>query len=93
MRRRLLWSVVMAMLSPATLAKDRLLELNQATQAQLESLSGVGPELAERLLKVRSVKAFESWADLRRRVSGIGAKQAKKLSDQGLRIQGQALPG
>lgn len=93
MRRRLLWSVVMAMLPPATLAKDRLLELNQATQAQLESLSGVGPELAERLLKVRSVKAFESWADLRRRVSGIGAKQAKKLSDQGLRVQGQALPG
>ena len=92
-RRCLLRLGLLALLPLAGHARERLLELNQATQAQLESLSGVGPELAERLLKARSVKAFESWADLRRRVSGIGAKQANKLSDQGLRVQGQALPG
>lgn len=65
------------------------LELNQATQAQLESLAGVGPDLAERLLKARADKPFENWGDLRRRVTGVGAKLARKLSDQGLRVRGQ----
>lgn len=86
MRRRLL---LLAWL-PLAVSAQKLLELNTATQAQLESLAGVGPDLAERLLKARDARVFEDWADLRRRVSGIGPKLARHLSDQGLRIQGQA---
>lgn len=95
MRRRLwlLLALLPLTVPLAVRAEAKLLELNKATQAQLESLQGVGPELAERLLKAREVKAFESWADLRRRVSGIGPKLAKTLSGQGLRVQGQAFEG
>jgi competence protein ComEA len=66
------------------------LELNQASRAELESLPGIGPALAERLLTARAQQPFKDWADLRRRVRGIGAALARRLSAQGLRVQGLA---
>ena len=66
------------------------LEINKATQAQLESLPGIGPALAERILAARASAPFAGWADLRRRVKGLGKATARKLSDAGLRVQGQA---
>jgi competence protein ComEA len=86
MKRRLLLLALLPLAAGATAP----LELNKASQAQLESLSGVGPELAERMLKAREAKPFDNWADLRRRVRGIGPKLATALSHQGLRVQGQA---
>lgn len=65
------------------------LELNTASRAELESLAGIGPDLAARMLAARP---FKDWADLRRRVAGIGPKSAAKLSSQGLRVQGLAWP-
>lgn len=67
----------------------RLLELNTASRAQLESLRGLGPALVERLLLARQQRIFEGWADLRQRVRGIGPALAQRLSDQGLRVAGQ----
>lgn len=90
MRRRLLLLLAGWPLLARAAPAPKVLELNQATQAQLESLAGLGPDLSERLLKAREAKLFESWADLRRRVTGIGPKLAARLSDQGLRVQGQA---
>ena len=89
LRRSLLMLILgcrLAMADPATL------ELNQANRAQLESLPGIGPALAERLLEARQKQAFSDWADLLRRVQGIGRSSARKLSDQGLRINGQPIP-
>ncbi len=91
MRRRLLLLALLALQSLGAFAENSL-ELNKATQAQLESLAGVGPDLAERILQARERKPFEDWADLRRRVAGIGPKLARKLSDQGLRVQGLSFP-
>jgi len=76
-----------AAVAGTTAAAD--LEINAATQAQLESLPGIGPALAQRILDARAESPFESWADLRRRVHGIGAKLARKLSDLGLRVRGE----
>jgi len=76
----------MAMADPARL------ELNQANRAQLESLPGIGPALAERMLEAREKQAFSDWADLLHRVQGIGRNSGRKLSDQGLRINGQPMP-
>ncbi|MDM4765555.1 DUF655 domain-containing protein [Pelomonas sp. SE-A7] len=87
MRRRL---ALLGLLAAVARAEPSLLEVNQASQAQLESLEGVGPALAERILRQRQRKAFESWADLRKRVGGLGEKQAARLSAQGLRVRGQA---
>lgn len=81
MRRRalLLWAAVPA------LAQDGI-EANSATRAELESLSGLGPALVQRLLAARP---FKDWADLMQRVPGIKAATARKLSLAGLRVAGQ----
>lgn len=76
----------------AVAAQIKPLELNQASRAELESLPGLGPGLVERLLTERAQSAFTDWADLQRRVRGIGAITAKKLSALGLRVNGLAYP-
>lgn len=59
--------------------KDGLLNLNQATQAQLEELPGIGPVTAQAIIAWREEHGgFTSVADLRQ-VSGIGPKTFTKL--------------
>lgn len=55
--------------------------LNTATQAELEELPGVGPGLAKRIIAARQQKPFSSLADLDR-VSGIGPKLLTKLKNR-----------
>ena len=70
------------------------LEINQATEAELDSLRGLGPAFTRRVLSARSQQPFKDWPDLMRRVSGMGPRVARKLSEQGLTVQGQVLsPG
>lgn len=87
MKRRawLLWAAVPM---PAALAQAEV-EANTATRAELESLPGLGPALVQRLLAARP---FADWADLTRRVPGIKAAMARKLSSAGLRVAGTAFP-
>lgn len=60
--------------SPPAPAEPGKLDLNRATQADLEELPGIGAVLAERIVAYRTEHgAFASVADLRS-VSGIGAK-------------------
>ena len=66
------------------------LELNQATEAELDSLKGMGPALNRRVRAARTEQMFRDWADLQQRVSGIGGAKARTFSEQGLTIQGQA---
>ena len=65
-------------------------ELNLANQAELEQVAGLGPQLAERLLQARRDGVFLSWADAQKRVKGLGPASAKRLSDHGLRVNGEA---
>lgn len=55
--------------------------LNTASQAELEALPGVGPSLAERIIAARQEAPFTSLSDLDR-VSGVGPKLLKKLETQ-----------
>ena len=89
MDRRALLALLI--LSPALSAQPAPLELNTATRAQLESLQGIGPSLAEKILLARHKNLFTDWNDLRRRVRGVGPKLAAKLSSQGLVVNGWAL--
>jgi len=89
MNRRALLALLL--LAPAAWGQPATLELNEATLAQLESLPGIGPALAERLLLARANGPFKDWADLRRRVRGVGPKLAARLSAQGLVVNGWAL--
>ncbi len=63
------------------------LNLNTATQAQLELLPGVGPAMAERVIAYRSQHLFSSPAQIRR-VKGIGKKTYQKLQPY-LAVEGE----
>ena len=64
------------------------LDINRATQAELERLKGVGPQLSSRILAARSIQSFSDWEDFRKRVSGLGPLQSVRLSQQGLTVAG-----
>ncbi|NCT84000.1 MAG: helix-hairpin-helix domain-containing protein [Comamonadaceae bacterium] len=90
MRRRalLLWSTALPALAQAQEVVE--VEANTASRAALESLPGLGPALAQRLLANRP---FDDWAELMRRVPGIKTATARKLSAAGLRVAGRPFSG
>ncbi len=92
MRRRGWLIFMLSGLSARSLAQVKLLEANQASRAELESLPGLGPSLVETLLNARAQAPFSDWVDLRRRVQGLGPKTALKLSALGLRVNGLPYP-
>jgi competence protein ComEA len=61
-------------------------EVNTATEAELDSVKGLGPASTARILKARDQGAFKDWADFTRRVKGIKPAAAAKLSDAGLTV-------
>jgi competence protein ComEA len=85
--RRLLSGVVAGVFCHAALALD----INQANEAELDSLKGMGPSLSAKVLAARSQGTFKDWADLMQRVSGIRQNKAQQFSDQGLTVNGQPL--
>ncbi|WP_238546871.1 phospholipase D-like domain-containing protein [Synechocystis sp. PCC 6714] len=67
--------------SPKPLAKatpNRLVNLNRGSQEELESLPGIGPSTAEKIITTREQKAFTSLEDLGR-VKGIGPSKIEGL--------------
>lgn len=63
-------------------------EVNRASQAELETVKGIGPGLSAKILKAREAGAFKNWADMVERVGGIGAGNAAKFSQAGLTVGG-----
>ena len=80
-------------LASACLSACMATEINQATEAELDSVKGLGPFSTARILEARTQGLFKDWADLMRRVKGIKAAQAAKLSESGLRVNGKNLAG
>lgn len=77
--------------SPAAIVSDKpsvappkrsykgLLDLNSATDQDFEALPGIGPKLAERIMKYRrSVGGFHSLDELRK-VKGVGKKKFERI--------------
>lgn len=63
---------------PKRLSRGRL-DVNRATKQDFDALPGVGPKLAERIMKHRqSVGVFQSLDDLRE-VKGIGKKTFERI--------------
>ncbi|PZP29344.1 MAG: hypothetical protein DI603_16865 [Roseateles depolymerans] len=81
--------LALSLAASSALRAQAHVEVNTASRAQLESLPGLGPALVQRLLDGRP---FSDWADLLRRVRGLRAASAKRLSDAGLRVAGRAWP-
>ncbi|MEC4893747.1 MAG: DUF655 domain-containing protein [Oscillatoria sp. PMC 1051.18] len=55
-----------------------LININTATKKELETLPGIGPKLAQKVIETRQERPFTSLEDLQR-VSGIGASLVNKL--------------
>lgn len=65
--------------------------VNAATDEQLQQIKGIGPKTAALILEERERGGpFMDFQDLQERVKGIGAKRAQSLQQEGLTIQGGA---
>jgi competence protein ComEA len=64
--------------SPAGSAAGALVDINTATQAQLEELPGVGPATAQKIIAAREDAAFGAVEELRSR-GVLGEKTFEKL--------------
>jgi competence protein ComEA len=68
------------------------LEINQANEAELDSIKGMGPAMTRKVLAARTEKLFMNWKDFMTRVAGIGKAKAQQFSDQGVLVNGQSFP-
>ena len=85
------WRIASGLCAMWLCASSHALEINQANAAELDSLRGMGPALSTKVLQAREQRPFESWRDVMKRVSGFGPAKAQQFSDQGLKVNGQAL--
>jgi len=68
-------------------------DANKSSQAELETVKGIGPGLSSKILDARKSGTFKSWDDLVERVGGIGPGNAARFSSQGLTVSGAAYEG
>jgi competence protein ComEA len=64
------------------------INVNTATQSELESIKGIGPSKAKTIISERLDGGhFQDANDLQKRVRGIGMKSVEKMVDNGLTIE------
>jgi competence protein ComEA len=63
-------------------------DVNQASQADLEGIKGIGPSVAGKILNERKKAPFKNWEDMIDRVQGVGLGNAAKFSASGLTVNG-----
>jgi competence protein ComEA len=68
-------------------------DANVATQADLETVKGIGPGLSTKIMDARKEGTFKNWNDLVDRVVGIGPRNASRLSQAGLTVAGATFEG
>lgn len=88
----LLLAASLSLAAPA-FASASAVDVNQATQAELETVKGIGPSMSSKILAARKSGAFKDWDDLVQRVSGMGPGNARRMSEAGLRVGGSAFAG
>jgi len=83
-----LLTVILALFAAAAFAA---VDVNKATQADLESIKGIGPMISTKIIDERKKGGpFKDWDDVITRVKGIGEGNAAKFSGDGLTVNGAA---
>jgi competence protein ComEA len=73
------------------MAAAAAVDVNKATDAQLDAVKGIGPVTTKAIASERKKNGdFKSWDDLIKRVKGIGDKKAEALSKEGLTVNGDS---
>jgi competence protein ComEA len=72
----------------ASLTWAQQIDLNKATEVELDALKGLGPALTKAVMDERKKAPFKNWEDATSRVKGLGPQKASSLSEQGVRVQG-----
>jgi len=89
----MLQRIVALLLSVFAAAAFAAVDVNKANQADLESIKGIGPTIATKILDERKKGSFKDWNDVINRVKGIGEKNATAFSADGLTVNGVAYTG
>ena len=88
-----MWKKIAGVLLPlsfAGLTWAQQIDLNKASEVELDALKGVGPVLTKAVMDERKKAPFKDWEDATSRVKGLGTQKAISLSEQGVRVQGSA---
>ena len=69
------------------LGANTLIDANTASEEQLQSIAGIGPATAQKIIQTRQKKPFKDLRDFADRVPGIGPKRLQQYSDAGLIVK------
>lgn len=84
---------IAVLLAAFALSAYAAVDVNQATQAELESIKGIGPGLSGKIIQARQGARFKDWNDFVDRVGGVGPGNATRFSQAGLTVAGAAYDG
>lgn len=83
-------SLIALVIAAFAFCAQAAVDANKATQAELETVKGIGPGLSGKILDARKAGAFKDWNDLVERVGGIGPGNATRFSQAGLTVNDAA---
>ena len=86
------WLVGLAAVLSTTFALAAV-DINKATEAELDGIKGIGPVTSKLIMSERKKGEFKNWEDFISRVKGVGDKSAAKFSAEGLTVSGAAYTG
>ena len=85
--------ILAAMLALFAAVAFAAVDVNKASQAELEAVKGIGPAISGKILDERKKAPFKDWNDMVERVKGVGEGNAAKFSTEGLTVNGAAFAG
>ena len=82
--------LIAIVLATFALSAFAAVDVNKASQAELETVKGIGPGLSGKILESRKTGSFKNWNDMVERVGGVGPGNAARFSQAGLTVGGAA---
>lgn len=81
-------TLVTLLVAAFAFAAHAAVDVNKASQAELETVKGIGPSMSGKILDERKKGSFKDWSDVVIRVKGVGPGNATKFSADGLTVNG-----